>query len=141
MKPYAPHITFFAVLLGLLILGITANVRLLAIFFGSLVGAATDPLLLFGALAIGGLSKNQKILLPVAIAFGLLLSVYIANLNAPLGAKLTPFIVSVRIVGIIGLALIANVVRLLSVGHDQSVKKYETINADLESNNKDINNE
>lgn len=76
-----------------------------------------------------------------AIAFGLLLSVYIANLNAPLGAKLTPFIVTVRIVGIVGLALIAHVVRLLSVGHDQSVKKYETINADLEPNHKDINNE
>jgi len=124
MKPYAPHITFFAVLLGLLIFGSTANVQPLAFFFGSLIGAATDPLLLLGALAVGGGSKNLKILLPVAIVFGVLLSIYIANINEPLGAEFRLSTTVIRTVAVIGLAFIANAVRIAASGsNDKSSEK------------------
>ena len=114
MKPYVPHMTFFAVLIALLIFGIAAKITPLAVFFGGLAAFATDPLLLLGALAIGALSKNLKILLPVTVVFGVLLSIYIANINEPLGAQFRLSTTVIRTVAIIALALIVNAIRLLA---------------------------
>lgn len=123
MKPYAFHITFFVGLVLLLIFGIAANNQPLAVFFGALAALVTDPLLLLGALTIGGLSKNLKILLPVTVVFSVLLSIYIAIINEPLQAEFKLSTTVIRTVAIIALALIANAIRLLS---NVKNKKVET---------------
>ncbi len=116
MKSYALHISYFAILLALLAFSFATNNHALAVFFGSAAAFATDPLLLLGSFLIGVLSKNLRIVLPVAIVFGIVASIYIANLNDALGAQLRLSTTVMRTITIIGLALIANAVRIAASG-------------------------
>lgn len=111
MKRYLPHLSFFALLLVILVVGIATNNHATAFFFGSLAAFVTDPLLLLGALAIGVISVKLEIVLPVAVVFGLLLSLYIADLNEPLGAEFRWSTTAIRTVAIIAIVLISNTIR------------------------------
>ena len=75
MKSYAVHISYFAILLVLLVFSFAMNNHTLAVFFGSVAAFATDPLLLLGSFAIGALSKNLKVVLPVAVVFSIVASI------------------------------------------------------------------
>lgn len=113
MKIFYPHIGLFFSLVAILVFGVLTNSALVGAFFGALAAASIDPLLAIGAILIGGLSGKQKLLLPIAIAFAILFSVYIVYINASLGAKLDVFSMLVRIVAVVAIAYIANAVRML----------------------------
>lgn len=60
-------------------------------------------------------SANEKTNSTATVVFGVLLSIYIANINEPLGAQFRLSTAVIRTVAIVALALIANAIRLLTI--------------------------
>jgi len=129
MKRFIPHIVFFSVLATVIIFGIAANVTILASFAGALAAVSLDPALLIGALIIGASTKSSKLLLGIAIPFAILFSAWIANMNAHLGATLSPFVIVVRIVAVVGIAYVSNAIRIAVAGEIISSKSASSKNA------------
>jgi len=92
---------------------------------------ATDPLLLLGSFAIGALSKKLKVVLPFVVVFGIVASIYIANLNETLGAQLRLSTTVMRTVTVIGLALIANAVRIAASGSSSDSSEIQMVDINL----------
>jgi hypothetical protein len=114
LKRFYPHIALITVFIGAALFGVMTNSGSIGAFFGALAAMTTDPLLVLGAVVIGAVALRQRLLLPVAVAFAVALSLYIAYANASLGAKFTPFVVSVRVIAVLTIAYLANAIRLLA---------------------------
>lgn len=121
MYRFLPHILILTALLSTSVAGFVWNVQPIAVFVGTFAAFCTDPLIVLTALLIGALSRKLFVLLLGSVIAGILCSLYIANVNAPLGAKLTIFIVFTRTITILTLALVANAVRMLVIS--DSVKE------------------
>lgn len=113
MRKYYAHIFYFSLLTSILVVGFIGKVLPIAAFFGAVTGAATDPLLIIGAAAIGGACLKQRTLLFSSLIFAILLSAVIAHVNAVLGASFSVYLVMVRFVAILSIAYVVNAIRLI----------------------------
>jgi hypothetical protein len=97
--------------------GIVGNIGQIAFFIGALLALVTDPILIVGAVIIGIVITHQFWLLGSCLIFSAISSIYISITNAELGAELSLYVAFVRFVATVGMAYVANIVRLAATGN------------------------
>lgn len=112
MRRFIPHISFFSVLILLLVVGVLGNIGVVGQLFGAMLAMATDPALIAGSLLIGAFVVRQYSLILCAVVFSIVLSVFIVYINSAIGVQFTWYMVIVRFTTILGIALIANFIRI-----------------------------
>lgn len=113
MKKFIPHLLLLSFLVGLLVVGVVLHSPASGAFFGAFIALLQDPLLVGGAVIIGGLVIRQRYLLPTVMLFAVAFSLYIAHINAWTGARLTVFGIFTRIMVVLSIAYIVNAIRLV----------------------------
>jgi hypothetical protein len=109
MKKYLPHLSFFGVILAIIIIGMATNSREVAKLAGALVGLSIDPIVIVGGLLIGFFLKGQLKIIGAAIIFGVIASIVITNINS---SSFSPIILVVRCVAVIAWSYVANIIVL-----------------------------
>ena len=112
MRRFTPHVLFFVILSITVILAFATNSGSLGIVLGILTAYAMDPVIVIGGLAIGALNRSQAKLILFTVAFGIVASIVIANLDSSLGAGLTPGKIFLRCVATLAWAYLANIFKL-----------------------------
>lgn len=111
MRKFLPLLTYLAMLLALFLMAFIGEVRVVAYFFGALLAFATDPIIIVVAVAIGLVFASQLAIIGTSFAFALLLSILIPILNEHLGSSFTLFKLAGRFIAILGIALVANLLK------------------------------
>lgn len=114
MREYLSHIVFFSALVLVLAIGMIGNIGIVGQFFGAMLAMIMDPVLVIGALVIGTVFVREHWLVLSAVVFSIALSAYIAYINVGIGVGVTPYMVFVRLVAILGVAFIVNLIRIIA---------------------------
>lgn len=109
---FLPHLLIFGGLFALLVLGVATNDPASARFFGHASAAALDPLNLAIAAILGLSVRRNMVLMPCLIAVGFGLAVVVAQMNASLGARLSPEIIMAKIAAALAVGYLANLIRM-----------------------------
>ena len=112
VRIFIPHISYFSILILVLIVGVLGDVGIVGQLFGAMLAMATDPVLIVGSLLIGASIVRQYWLILCAVVFSVALSAFVAYINSAMGVQFTLYMVIVRFITILGIAFIANFVRI-----------------------------
>jgi len=114
MNRFLPPMIFYGTLFGFIFIGIIAGSNTIAKLAGGLLGISLDPIVLVGGLIIGWFVANQKNLIAISIAYGLIASIIVSNINNSFN-YLTPPIVMTFCIAVLFWAYITNTFRLIRV--------------------------
>jgi hypothetical protein len=115
MKRFYPHVGLLLAVLAIVLISIASNSTYFVEFLGLLAGSSMDPILLISAILIGSTSERQKVLLPMAVGFGLLYALLAAAIGSgnDVSIERRVHLMFGQIVAVIVIAYIANAVRML----------------------------
>lgn len=113
MKWFLFPIVFFSCLGALFVFGAASDSLTLAVFFGRFSAIVTDPLIIMVGLVLGAIFAKPHHLAIASVTAGLLVSVYIAQKNAIIGAQFSLSVAVVRIVAVLSYAFVTNIFRVI----------------------------
>lgn len=120
MLKIKPHILFLLFWLVVLCISYVLNIGFMGVFFGTLVGAITDPIVLFFGILCGLLFSNYKKFLFAflfsALAVNLTVEFSLFDWHSDIGYSRTSanlfFTVFVRSIALLMLAVLSNMIRV-----------------------------
>ena len=113
LNRFLPHAVILGGLLAILGLGVVANDAGIARFFGRAAGSAIDPVNLVIAALMGFAIRRHRVLIPSLIALGFALAVLVSQINAFLGARLTPEGIAAKIAAALAVGYLANLILII----------------------------
>ena len=120
MRRFRPHLIIIGGYLLMLLIVISLSPGAAGALLGATVGSITDPALFTAALLLGLICFHHTFLLTVALAAsGIAFSVWISIINADLGAKLTPYIIFIKVLAFLLVGFLSNAITQLLIACDE----------------------
>ena len=119
MRRFRLHLVIFGGYLLLFLIVISLSPGAAGALLGATVGTITDPALFIAALLLGLLCFHHVSALWCFDCFGIAFSVWISIINADLGAKLTPYMIFIKVLAFLLVGFLSNGITQLFILRDE----------------------